>query len=658
MASAPYKFVRKGQRKSGLPANVWNALVALLSPRTGQRSRPKDLFAQTGIVKVKNNTGATKARYSVLGASDVIIEPATNLQEFQAKHALVGATPDVDVHLGRFVVLLDPLGAGEIGRAVVSGIVPAQVLVDKEWHDRADVVDGQTSYLGTNETGAATILWKESTGTPRWAILKLGNRYDRTFPARVASRTKVAPNRWTYQCVELEPVADDYGGWQDKPGGRTVTVRNKIENPNNGIGEEGNGADVGDDLSLLPAGIGAIVDVEEHHYGTGDTPLKTYWMQFENEADDLTSSGGAGSSGGEGGQPGEPAFTLTRRLARRQCVVAGDCQREVYLFETWKEFARRRPELAKAEIELGCLVPICSGGSGGAGSEGELYDRWIRCGGTETIILPKYVVTLTSAFADPTVQLDGAGMCYVFDQADVAGPPASFTTITIYSSCLNAACDNCDCETLCARVEAEFEFGGEPVEGHLEVDATDPCGEGYPVSGQRPGNIYITLTEDGLKFVDGRWQVTMRATDDSWEATFLGPVGGCPFGTFAFSIGHGTSIGAAPSTIEVVACACDCNELATVKIVSGGDEAVVGTATDGCTSYTENMSGTMAVAEAGLHTNLGFWEIDYLEGPGGAWSGLYIGPVGDGTTCPYGTYTLDDTFSGSPPATVQVVPGS
>lgn len=77
---------------------------------------------------------------------------------------------------GRLAILLEPAAQYEIARAVVSGVVHAQITVSEEWHEYADtdpVSGGRT--LVSCASGQCQVLWKEQGLGSRWALLRLGN---------------------------------------------------------------------------------------------------------------------------------------------------------------------------------------------------------------------------------------------------------------------------------------------------------------------------------------------------------------------------------------------------------------------------------------------------------------------------------------------------
>jgi len=100
--------------------------------------------------------------------------------------------------------------------------------------------------------------------------------------------------------------------------------------------------------------------------------------------------------------------------------------------------------------------------------------------------------------------------------------------------------------------------------------------------------------------------------------------------------------------------ACDCtNECVTFD---DGSETGVATITDTpCeTGYWVHVEGGLEVWGNGLTFYDGRWEIANLRGDSAGWEGYYLGPS---TPCPDGTYTLETTLSGTPPATVTVTSG-
>ena len=320
----PFKKVQPGQ-KLEIPAEAFNTFIdAALDLKARQQSRggqSEPRFPNSGIVKVRNASGSDRDRFDVLGLVAPIIDPLANLQAFKNEPTLIGVKPEDPTHRGKFAILLEPVKAGEIAHyACVSGVTPARVYVEKEWHDRADVFSGEPSCLKCGERGAATILWKQPGKGVKWAVVKIGVPYEEDFWARLLAVEQLSPNRWRYQFVEVvhSDVGEGYGSWVVKTGSRTGYAYNSVEDPNDGAGLEGNGVDI-DRLSqcicgesssdsgtpccrLLPAGLGAIVRMKQVRFGTDAQARIEYWFQYENQYDCClpTSSSSSSSSSSSG----------------------------------------------------------------------------------------------------------------------------------------------------------------------------------------------------------------------------------------------------------------------------------------------------------------------------------------------------------------------
>ena len=114
----------------------------------------------SGVVLVENDSGSDAAQYDVLGiASSAPIGPQDNLSEFQLRRLLSGVTPALPDHAGKFVVCLDAIPAGTIGRAVASGIIPCRVKLSASSvvPDYADATAGQP-YLSAGSSGARILV--------------------------------------------------------------------------------------------------------------------------------------------------------------------------------------------------------------------------------------------------------------------------------------------------------------------------------------------------------------------------------------------------------------------------------------------------------------------------------------------------------------------
>jgi len=179
----PFKKALPGQRLV-IPADAFNGFVDVANyVRARQHNTESDAadeFRQTGIVRVRNNTGFALPRFAVLALSEPIVGPAANLQEFKNKVNFEGGTPYDPIAAGRFAVLLEPLDVNAIGRGIVAGVTPVKVIVDTDHlYDFAEMEPGNTLSLRNAPAGSARVLWLEESGsTERWAVVRLGDAED------------------------------------------------------------------------------------------------------------------------------------------------------------------------------------------------------------------------------------------------------------------------------------------------------------------------------------------------------------------------------------------------------------------------------------------------------------------------------------------------
>lgn len=174
--------VRSGQ-KLEIPAKAYNAFVDAaidLRQRSHGTQQQSNLEQRsTGIMLVRNNSGEDMPRLSVLGLDAPVVSPTDNLQQFKNRAAMSASKPQSD-HQGRFVILLDAIRQGAIGRAYVSGVCPAYVYVESEYdgfvpidNAYADITENDASKLTAKEEGSAQILWREGGTGDQWAIVRL-----------------------------------------------------------------------------------------------------------------------------------------------------------------------------------------------------------------------------------------------------------------------------------------------------------------------------------------------------------------------------------------------------------------------------------------------------------------------------------------------------
>jgi len=291
---ANLRHVQRGQPLN-IPADDWNRIVdatrAFYEQQAPGRGGPATagIVRQSGVVLVKNASGQAQDRFAVLGIDAPIIPPGAegNEEEFKRQVALSCVTPTAE-HAGRFVVLLEPLADGAIGRACVSGVTVVRLQVENEDDTIADVADGESAHLVSGTSGNAVILWKEEEGEGgnsggRWAIVRIGGGgASAQLLIKLTGSSTLADNRWSYSAVEVVP--EKQGRYKDKANGWSGTAYNTIEANNAATGILGSGdntADFPSGVELQPIGSGAVVPawrvincegVEEIHFAAPNNP--------------------------------------------------------------------------------------------------------------------------------------------------------------------------------------------------------------------------------------------------------------------------------------------------------------------------------------------------------------------------------------------------
>ena len=172
------KKVTAGQRLE-MPASTFNTFIDMArdwladQQATGGEGRVE--ARRTGIVLVRNDSGEDCDRFAVLGIDGIVFTPTDNEEGFKDRPALKGDTPTAPDHYGKFAILLEPVAAGQLGRALLVGVVPVQIAVTDEDHRFADISDGSRNTLASTPSGAARILYQESGTGTKWALVLVGS---------------------------------------------------------------------------------------------------------------------------------------------------------------------------------------------------------------------------------------------------------------------------------------------------------------------------------------------------------------------------------------------------------------------------------------------------------------------------------------------------
>jgi hypothetical protein len=168
-----FKKVQAGQSLE-ISATVWNALIDVTQrAKLSQHDRndsSQPASRQANHALVRNLTGFDLARFAVIELGTPMITPSDNELEFKNRTSFSGLLPSAFTG-ARFGVTLAPIASGAIGTAAVAGIVPVRLAVGTLPYACAAPIPGM-GILQSVPHGPATVLWMESMGSPRWAIIR------------------------------------------------------------------------------------------------------------------------------------------------------------------------------------------------------------------------------------------------------------------------------------------------------------------------------------------------------------------------------------------------------------------------------------------------------------------------------------------------------
>jgi len=211
-----------------IPAATFNTFIDAArdfrSRQQGSHQTAQQRFRSSGIILVKNTSGYDRERFDILGIDGPIFTPTDDEEAFKNTAALAGVTPSESTHKGSFVVLMEPVAAGELASACVNGICIAKVDVADASYTCAEITDGDCTRLTASSRGSARILWAENGTGVKWAVVNLGApKAAVSFPARITS--VVASGE--YEAIEQTVVAS--GTLGNKTDAETITIYNMAE---------------------------------------------------------------------------------------------------------------------------------------------------------------------------------------------------------------------------------------------------------------------------------------------------------------------------------------------------------------------------------------------------------------------------------------------
>lgn len=218
MTGDHFKKVQAGQPLR-IGAQTFNTLLDVArdwqSRRQSLSSEPARDVRQSGVVLVRNDSGEDRQRFEVLAIDGPLISPEDNAEEFKRRVVLKGAVPSLHEYAGRIVVLLEPIAAGQLGRAQIDGVCPAVIDAPDGVKGFADV--GQEGYrLAMRDTGSVEVLWHDGQEEAGLAIVRLGGRAEPIVIGELVEDLHFA------QTAEIVVQAFDGSSFNDT--GRTETV--------------------------------------------------------------------------------------------------------------------------------------------------------------------------------------------------------------------------------------------------------------------------------------------------------------------------------------------------------------------------------------------------------------------------------------------------
>lgn len=148
----------------------------------GARTSKRAPSPWANLIRVRNDSGADRGIYDILGLDAPLYGPGDNPREYAVNVTMKGVAP-ADAHRGRFVVLQESIPDGKLGWAALDGMTHARVLMvatDTSSYPRryADVIEADCAKLRGRTTGGAEILWAQDeanwTDNVAECIVKLG----------------------------------------------------------------------------------------------------------------------------------------------------------------------------------------------------------------------------------------------------------------------------------------------------------------------------------------------------------------------------------------------------------------------------------------------------------------------------------------------------
>jgi hypothetical protein len=151
-------------------ARAWNraqdAADLVLGKSLGALGAQSNAYDRApNIITLRNDTGLNIDRFNVVAIQGVIVHPESSdyaRRSFEQRPVLRGIRPtrsDGD----RFAVCIEPIAAGDFGRAVIRGMFACKVRVNDLRHQYATILNNDMTQLQTTTCGRVLLLWVDTT---------------------------------------------------------------------------------------------------------------------------------------------------------------------------------------------------------------------------------------------------------------------------------------------------------------------------------------------------------------------------------------------------------------------------------------------------------------------------------------------------------------
>ena len=174
--SSRYPRVRAGEPLTQISADAWNAAMDAAEAHALTNRRPPTPPAarrgDDGTVLVRNDSGVDVPRFGVLGIGGILFPPKTTTGPSDEQLVLSGKLPFSNFTHDKFMVTVEPIKPGGIGRAKIDGVT--QVQIEKTLHNEitAGFFHNDVTKLRGGGSGAQ-VLYQESGLGLRWAVVRL-----------------------------------------------------------------------------------------------------------------------------------------------------------------------------------------------------------------------------------------------------------------------------------------------------------------------------------------------------------------------------------------------------------------------------------------------------------------------------------------------------